>query len=81
LARYSVGKCDLIKTLDCKNVKLYLSIKGGVKMSTEKKLTITIPEDLHFKFKMLALRKKTTMKDIILNCVEQQIQQEEETKK
>ncbi len=44
-------------------------------MNHEKKLTITIPEELHLELKMLSVMRKTTMKDIVLKCVKKEIQQ------
>jgi hypothetical protein len=50
-------------------------------MNHEKKLTITIPEELHLELKMLAVLRKTTMKDIILKCVKKEIQINKESQK
>jgi len=42
----------------------------------EKKLTIIIPERLHAEFKILAIQRKTSMKEIILKCIEKEIKRQ-----
>lgn len=39
----------------------------------EKKLTIMLPETMHSELKVMAVMKKTTMKEIILECIEDRI--------
>lgn len=51
-------------------------------MSDEKKMTIAMPEELHSELKVLAVIRKTTMKEIILKGIREQIKEyEEEPKK
>ena len=45
-------------------------------MNKEKKLTLTIPEDLHTKFKILAAQKKTTMKDLLINFIKKAVKED-----
>ena len=44
-------------------------------MDKEKKLTLTIPEDLHTDFKILAAKKKTTMKDLLIDCIKRAVKE------
>lgn len=53
---------------------IYIKILGGVYM--EKKLTIMIPEKLHTKFKILAIQRKTSMKEIILGFIEREVRKQ-----
>ncbi len=53
---------------------MYCCNKGGDILSTDKKLTIIIPEETHSELKMLAVVRKTSMKDIILECIKKEIQ-------
>ena len=42
---------------------------------SEKRLNINVPEDLHFKFKLLAVKKKTTMKDLVLEYMKKAVKE------
>lgn len=42
-------------------------------MSADKKLTIIIPEEIHSELKILAVMRKTSMKEIILDCIKKEI--------
>jgi hypothetical protein len=40
-------------------------------------ITIKVPEELRFKFKMVALKKKVTMTEIIISCIEKTVNEYE----
>ncbi len=42
----------------------------------EKRLNITIPEDLHIQFKILTVKKKTTMKAMIIEFMKKAVEED-----
>jgi len=43
---------------------------------SDKRMNIKIPEELHTKFKILAARKKTTMKDLLIDFIKEAVKEE-----
>ena len=43
---------------------------------SRKRLNIDIPEDLHMQFKLLAVKKKTTMKDMIIEFMKKAVEED-----
>jgi hypothetical protein len=50
-------------------------------LESEKKLTIGIPEKLHGELKVLAVIRKTTMREIVLDAIRREIEEEYEKTK
>ena len=50
-------------------------------MKKEKALNIMIPEELHKEFRMLALHKDTTMKEIMIKCIKKEVEKFKKSKK
>ncbi|MBU4133491.1 MAG: hypothetical protein KKF12_21945 [Proteobacteria bacterium] len=49
-------------------------------MEKEKRLTFTIPEELHTKFKIFAAQEKATMKDLIIGFIKEAVKEESNKK-
>lgn len=50
-------------------------------MEANKKFTLILPEKLHTELKILATLKKTSMKELIVDCVEKILKEEKEKTK
>ena len=50
-------------------------------MEKEKALNIKIPEGLHKDFRLVALHKNTTMKEIMIKCIKKEVEKFKEESK
>ncbi|GBC62502.1 hypothetical protein DENIS_3474 [Desulfonema ishimotonii] len=49
-------------------------------MEKKKRLVVDMPEDMHLKFKILAVKRKTTMTELVMDYIRKVIQEDEKKK-